>query len=44
MATRILAAWYFMGQDQDYPPVNFDAFKPHDPFNQHIDVQDSHDQ
>ena len=25
MATRIVAAWYQMGQDQDYPPPNFSA-------------------
>ncbi|KFA60338.1 hypothetical protein S40285_06032 [Stachybotrys chlorohalonatus IBT 40285] len=25
MVTRILAGWYLMGQDGDYPPVNLDA-------------------
>ena len=25
MATRIVAAWYQMGQDQDYPPPNFSS-------------------
>lgn len=26
MATRILAAWYKAGQDQDYPPVTLNSF------------------
>ncbi|BFZ64033.1 hypothetical protein YB2330_005171 [Saitoella coloradoensis] len=26
MVTRILAAWYFMGQDDDYPETNFNAW------------------
>ncbi|THH07422.1 hypothetical protein EW145_g3390 [Phellinidium pouzarii] len=26
MATRILAAWYLLGQDSNYPSVNFDAW------------------
>ncbi|ODQ52709.1 beta-glucosidase [Saitoella complicata NRRL Y-17804] len=26
MATRILAAWYYMGQDNDYPEVNFNSW------------------
>jgi beta-glucosidase len=25
MATRVVAAWYQMGQDQDYPPPNFSS-------------------
>ncbi|KAF9009499.1 glycoside hydrolase family 3 protein [Cyathus striatus] len=28
MVARILAPWYRLGQDQDYPPVNFDSQKP----------------
>ncbi|KAF9453634.1 glycoside hydrolase family 3 protein [Macrolepiota fuliginosa MF-IS2] len=28
MVSRILAAWYRLGQDSGYPPVNFDAQKP----------------
>ena len=27
MATRILAGWYLVGQDKNYPKPNFDAFK-----------------
>ena len=26
MVTRILAAWYFVGQDQGYPPVNWSTW------------------
>jgi beta-glucosidase-like glycosyl hydrolase len=45
MATRILAAWFFLGQDSpSYPPVSFDANDPlNDELNLHIDVQDDHD-
>ena len=44
MATRILASWYFLGQDSpDYPTTNFNAFFPFDEAtNEHIDVQDDH--
>jgi beta-glucosidase-like glycosyl hydrolase len=44
MATRILASWYFLGQDSpDYPTTNFNAFFPLDEAtNEHIDVQDDH--
>jgi beta-glucosidase len=44
MAIRIVAAWFAVGQDQDYPEVNFDAFNRNSPANQHIDVQDDHAQ
>jgi len=39
MATRILAAYYLLEQDKDFPEVNFDAFLPLDPFNKHVDAQ-----
>ncbi|KAG6862792.1 hypothetical protein C0991_010162 [Blastosporella zonata] len=44
MATRILAGWYFLGQDNSsYPTVNFDAFRPdNETTNQRVDVQDDH--
>src|SRR5712672_3129085 len=44
MATRILASWYFLGQDSpDYPTTNFNAFFPLDEAtNEHIDVQGDH--
>lgn len=40
LATRILAAWYLLGQDQGYPAVNFNAFLPF--LGQHVNVQDDH--
>ncbi len=43
MATRILGAWYLVGQDQPgYPSVNFDAFATGGSNNSHVDVQDDH--
>ncbi|KAJ7735027.1 beta-glucosidase [Mycena metata] len=42
MATRILAAWYLLGQDSGYPAVNFDAWNNAAAFNQHINVQSTH--
>ncbi|CAE6526553.1 unnamed protein product [Rhizoctonia solani] len=42
MAERIVAAWYLVGQDKNFPDVNFDAFRPQDPFNKHVDVQEDH--
>ncbi|KAH7344460.1 glycoside hydrolase superfamily [Rhizoctonia solani] len=42
LATRILAAWYLLGQDSGYPDVNFDSWDIKDPFNKHIDVQGDH--
>ncbi|CAE6484671.1 unnamed protein product [Rhizoctonia solani] len=42
MAERIVAAWYLVGQDKNFPDVNFDAFRPLDPFNKHVDVQADH--
>ncbi|CUA75547.1 hypothetical protein RSOLAG22IIIB_05945 [Rhizoctonia solani] len=42
MAERIVAAWYLVGQDKGYPEVSFDSFRPLDPFNKHVDVQEDH--
>lgn len=44
MVTRILAGWYFLGQDSpSYPQTNFNAFLPLDEAtNEHVDVQDDH--
>lgn len=39
MATRILAAWYLTGQDQNYPETNFDAWYPNEPMALHINAQ-----
>jgi len=44
MATRIIAAWYLLGQDApSYPRPNFNAFLPDDEAtNDRVDVQDNH--
>ena|ERR1700733_3984013 len=44
MATRILAGWYFVGQDApSYPQVNFNIWNPYDDStNGRVDVQDDH--
>jgi beta-glucosidase len=44
IATRILAAWYFLHQDSPtYPSTNFNAFSPDDDAtNERIDVQADH--
>ena len=40
---RILAGWYFLGQDSGFPETNFDAWNPlDDTKNKHIDVRDDH--
>ncbi|KAH8120255.1 glycoside hydrolase superfamily, partial [Phellopilus nigrolimitatus] len=40
LATRILAAWYLLGQDSNYPSVNFNAWLQL--LGQHVDVQANH--
>ncbi|KAF7314641.1 Glycoside hydrolase family 3 protein [Mycena kentingensis (nom. inval.)] len=42
MVTRVLAAWYFLGQDQDYPAVNFDSHNNSAADDQQVDVQGDH--
>lgn len=43
MATRIVAGWYYLHQDEGYPAVNFNAFEPVDAAtNEMVDVQDDH--
>lgn len=44
MATRIIASWYFLHQDDpSYPTPNFNAFKSLDEAtNERVDVQDDH--
>ncbi|EIW57101.1 uncharacterized protein TRAVEDRAFT_65850 [Trametes versicolor FP-101664 SS1] len=43
MAERIVASWYLLDQDKDYPEVSFNAFFPNDPAtNGHVDVQADH--
>ncbi|KAJ4476762.1 beta-glucosidase [Lentinula aciculospora] len=42
LATRVLAAWYLVGQDSNYPTVNFDAWNLNAPVNTHVNVQADH--
>ncbi|KAJ7643791.1 glycoside hydrolase family 3 protein [Roridomyces roridus] len=42
MATRVLAAWYLLGQDSGYPPVNFDSHNNNAADDQRVDVQGDH--
>ena len=42
MATRILAAWYLVGQDQGYPETNLYSWNFTDPRNKQVNVQDDH--
>ncbi|KAJ7160088.1 glycoside hydrolase family 3 protein [Mycena filopes] len=42
MAVRVLAAWYLLGQDSGYPPVNFDSHDNNAADDERVDVQDDH--
>ncbi|KAG9223004.1 hypothetical protein CCMSSC00406_0000307 [Pleurotus cornucopiae] len=42
MATRILAAWYLLGQDSGYPAVNFNSWNVNGPGSTHVNVQGNH--
>lgn len=43
MAARIIAAWYFLKQDVDYPQTNFNTFNSSDNIhNLHLNVQGTH--
>ncbi|KAF7336426.1 Glycoside hydrolase family 3 protein [Mycena sanguinolenta] len=42
MVTRILGAWYLVGQDTGYPPVNFDSQNNSAPDDQQVNVQGNH--
>lgn len=45
MAERIMAAYLLLGQDEDYPEVNFDAFRRlSEANNSHVDVREDHDE
>ena len=42
-ACRILAGWYFLGQDSGFPETNFNAWLPlDDTKNEFVDVRDDH--
>ncbi|EKM48283.1 glycoside hydrolase family 3 protein, partial [Phanerochaete carnosa HHB-10118-sp] len=40
LATRVLAAWYLLGQDQNYPAVNFNSWNSGE--GQHVNVSGDH--
>lgn len=42
MAIRVMAGFFLTGQDEGFPAVNFDAFNPNGPLNEHINVQEGH--
>lgn len=42
MATRILTAWYYLEQDNDYPAISYDSFDFNSPYQQHKNVQNGH--
>ncbi|KAH9916602.1 glycoside hydrolase superfamily [Epithele typhae] len=43
MAERIVASWYLLDQEKDYPEVSFNAFHMTDEAtNAHVDVQEDH--
>ncbi|KAG1807782.1 glycoside hydrolase family 3 protein [Suillus subaureus] len=43
MATRIIAAWYFLHQDEEYPATNFNSYDQNDEVNnKHVNVQADH--
>lgn len=45
MAERILAGWFLLEQDQDFPEVNFDAFRRNSTANNSfVDVRSNHDE
>ena len=44
MATRVLAAWFYLGQDKDFPRANFNFFDINDPAtNEYVDATEGHD-
>ncbi|KAH0833832.1 family 3 glycoside hydrolase [Lanmaoa asiatica] len=43
MAIRIVASWYYLHQDEDYPPVSFNINDPYDlATNPYVNVQANH--
>ncbi|WVQ75626.1 hypothetical protein IAR50_005255 [Cryptococcus sp. DSM 104548] len=43
MAQRIMAAYFLLGQDEDYPEVNFDSYRLlYGPNQSHVDVRGDH--
>ena len=42
MATRIVAAWYYMHQNSDYPPATVNSWNLYDPINLEVNAQSDH--
>ncbi|KAG1797023.1 glycoside hydrolase family 3 protein, partial [Suillus plorans] len=42
MATRIIAAWYFLHQDEGYPNTTVSSFDLYNPLNQEVNAQSDH--
>ncbi|OCF41794.1 beta-glucosidase [Kwoniella heveanensis CBS 569] len=43
MTQRIMAAYFLLGQNEEYPPVSFDSARPRaEANNSHVDVRDDH--
>lgn len=42
MATRIIAAWYFLHQDEGYPNATVSSFDLYNPINQEVNAQSDH--
>jgi beta-glucosidase-like glycosyl hydrolase len=42
MATRIIAAWYYLHQDEGYPNATIDSWNINDPINQEVNAQSNH--
>ncbi|KAG2133786.1 glycoside hydrolase superfamily [Suillus bovinus] len=42
MATRIIAAWYFLHQDEGYPNVTVSSFDLYNPLNREVNAQSDH--
>jgi beta-glucosidase-like glycosyl hydrolase len=42
MATRIIAAWYFLHQDEGYPNATVSSFDLYSPINQEVNAQSDH--
>ncbi|KAG0694111.1 glycoside hydrolase family 3 protein [Suillus ampliporus] len=42
MATRIIAAWYYMHQDENYPNATVSSFDFYNPINREVNAQSDH--
>ncbi|KAF9239470.1 glycoside hydrolase family 3 protein, partial [Melanogaster broomeanus] len=42
MATRIVAGWYYLHQDEDYPKASVDSWNINEPLNSEVNAQSDH--